>query len=188
MSQTPASETLAEELLLLAHDLRGKCRLSPAELECGVGGALLSELRLAGRLVTDGAVLVAAGDAPVGHPILDEVLAGVAASTRGRTPRDWVGALRGTGLPDRLLTRMAGRGQVEVHERRILGVFAQRRYPVRDIVGLWEAQRRVVAAVTSRSSPGAPSRSAPSSPRPAWAGRCSPRPATGGCCEPGCGA
>jgi hypothetical protein len=29
-------ETLAEELLLLAHDIRGRCRLDPVELACGV--------------------------------------------------------------------------------------------------------------------------------------------------------
>ncbi|WP_460351633.1 hypothetical protein [Actinoallomurus acanthiterrae] len=41
-------ETMAEELLLLAYDLRGKCRIGPVELDCGVGGAMLSDLRLAG--------------------------------------------------------------------------------------------------------------------------------------------
>jgi hypothetical protein len=145
--------TLAEELLLLAHDIRGKCRLAPAELDSGVGGALLSELNLAGRLAVEGAVLVTAGDASAGNPILDGLLAEIAASPRGRTPQEWVTRLRASDLGERLLTRMAESGQVDVDRHRTLGVFAETRYPVRDIVGLWEAQQRVVAAVTTQSAP-----------------------------------
>jgi hypothetical protein len=48
---------------------------------------------------------------------------------------------------------MAERGQVDVDPRRTLGVFSETRYPVRDIVGLWEAQQRVVGAVTTWSGP-----------------------------------
>lgn len=146
-------ETLAEELVLLAHDIRGKCRIAPVELDCGVGGALLSELGLGGRLVVQDTVLVASGDAPTGHPILDGLLAEVAASPRSRTPQEWVTHLGTSDLRDRLLTRMAEHGQVDVDRRRTLGVFAETRFPVRDIVGLWEAQQRVVAAVTTQCAP-----------------------------------
>jgi hypothetical protein len=144
------AETLAEELLLLAYDIRGKCRLTPAELDCGVGGALLSDLRLAGRLTVVGDALAVAEDTPVGDPILDGVLADIRAEP-GTTPREWVDRLRGPRPGERLLARMAGRGQVEVDLHRTLGVFSETRYPVRDIVGLWEAQHRVVGAVTTRS-------------------------------------
>lgn len=146
------AETLAEELLLLAHDIRGKCRIAPAELDCGVGGALLSELRLAGRVgLTDGAVTVTDG-APVGDPLLDELLAGLADASR--TPREWVAHLQRSGYGERLLARMAEQGRVDIDMHRTLGVFTETRYPVRDIVALWEAQQRVVAAVTEDGEPG----------------------------------
>jgi hypothetical protein len=138
-------ETLAEELLLLAHDIRGKCRIIPAALDCGVAGALLSELALRGRLTAEGPVAVTDAS-PVGDPVLDELLAELAASPR--TPRAWVSHLRGSGLTRRLLDRMAESGQVEVDHHRNYGLFTETWYPVRDIVALWEAHQRVVLAAT----------------------------------------
>ncbi|WP_433185189.1 GOLPH3/VPS74 family protein [Actinoallomurus sp. CA-150999] len=146
-------ETLAEELLLLAYDLRGKCRIGPVELDCGVGGAMLSDLRLAGRLRLNGAALAVADPEPVGDPVLDGLLTDIASSPRNRTPQEWVTRLRATDHQRRLLARLADRGQVEVDRHRTLGVFVETRYPVRDIVGLWEAQQRVVATVTTGAAP-----------------------------------
>jgi Golgi phosphoprotein 3 (GPP34) len=144
-------ETLAEELLLLAHDIRGKCRIAPAAMDHGVAGALLSELSLAGRVLLDGSVLVASGGPATGDPILEELLEKVAASPR--TPHAWVTDLRGTGLTERLLTRMVDAGQVEVDLHRSYGLFAETWYPVRDIVALWEAHQRVVVAATTPTGP-----------------------------------
>ncbi|WP_345431161.1 GOLPH3/VPS74 family protein [Actinoallomurus vinaceus] len=147
------AETLAEELLLLAYDLRGKCRMGPVELDCGVGGAMLSDLRLAGRLRLSGTALAVDDPEPVGDPVLDALLTDIAASPRSRTPQEWVTRLRATDHQQRLLARLADRGQVAVDRHRTLGVFVETRYPVRDIVGLWEAQQRVVAAVTTGAAP-----------------------------------
>jgi Golgi phosphoprotein 3 (GPP34) len=144
---------MAEELLLLAYDLRGKCRIGPVELDCGVGGAMLSDLRLAGRLRLNGTALAVADPEPVGDPVLDGLLSDIAASPRSRTPQEWVTRLRATDHQRRLLARLSDRGQVEVDRHRTLGVFVETRYPVRDIVGLWEAQQRVVAAVTTAAGP-----------------------------------
>jgi hypothetical protein len=144
-------ETLAVELLLLAHDIRGKCRIAPAAIDCGVAAALLSELRLAGRLTLDGSVLVATGGPAIDDPILDELLAEVAATSR--TPREWVTHLRDTGLTERLLAQMVKSGQVEVDHHRNYGLFAETWYPVGDIVALWEAHQRVVVAATTPAGP-----------------------------------
>lgn len=144
------SETLAEELLLLAHDIRGKCRVAPAAMDCGVAGALLSELDLAGHLKLDGPVLVSADGPPIGDPILDELLDEIAAARR--TPREWVTRLRWSGLTARLLTQLVERGQVEVDRHRNYGLFAEIWYPVRDIIALWEAHQKVVVAATTRAT------------------------------------
>jgi hypothetical protein len=145
------SETLAEELLLLAHDIRGKCRIVPAAMDRGVAGALLAELALSGHLAVEDSVLAATGGPLTGDPILDDLLDGVAASSH--TPREWVTRLGGSGLTERLLTRMVDSGQVEVDHHRNYGLFAETWYPVRDIVALWEAHQRVVAAATARPAP-----------------------------------
>jgi hypothetical protein len=160
-------ETLAEELLLLAHDIRGKCRIAPNAMDCGVVGGLLSELALTGRVTVDqadGSVLVPVGDArtggpgvvasgesPTGDAVLDELLDAIAATPR--TPLAWVTRLRGTGLTERLLTRMVDGGQVEIDQHRNYGLFPETWYPVRDIVSLWEAHQRVVDAATASLAP-----------------------------------
>jgi hypothetical protein len=145
------SETLAEELLLLAHDIRGKCRIVPTAMNCGVAGALLAELDLAGHVTVDDSVLRATGRPPTGNPILDELLAEIKATSR--TPQEWVTRLRGSDLTERLLTRMVDRSEVEIDHHRNYGLFAETWYPVRDIVALWEAHQRVVIAATTRVAP-----------------------------------
>jgi hypothetical protein len=142
-------ETLAAELLLLAYDIRGKCRIGPTAVGYGVVGALLSELALSGRLVVDGEVLVKTNlpDEPTGDPILDELLAEIAATPR--TPKEWVSRLGGSDLTERLLARMLERGQIEIDRHRNYGLFPETWYPVRDIVALWEAHQRVVVAATT---------------------------------------
>ena len=139
-------ETLVEELLLLAHDIRGKCRIAPTAMDYGVAGALLSELALTGHLTMDGSTLLAVDGPPVGDPILEELRSRIAVSSR--TPQEWVAHLSGAELTERLLTRMLERGQVEVDRHRSYGLFAETWYPVRDIVALWEAHQRVVDAAT----------------------------------------
>jgi Golgi phosphoprotein 3 (GPP34) len=156
------SETLAVELLLLAHDIRGKCRIAPTAIDCGVAGAMLSELDLAGRLKLDDQVLTttdglsadgsSTDGSSTGDPILDDLLAEIAASPR--TPREWVSHLRRSGLTQRLLDQMVERGQVEVDHHRNYGLFAETWYPVRDIVALWDAHQRVVDAATKPAVPG----------------------------------
>jgi golgi phosphoprotein 3 len=144
-------QTLAEELLLLAHDIRGKCRIAPAAMDCGVIGALLSELAMTGRVTLDEGVVVTTDAPPTGDAVLDEVLGEIAATRR--TPAEWVSHLRGARLTDRLLARMVDTGQVEVDHHRNYGLFAEDWYPVRDIVSLWEAHQRVVDAATANVTP-----------------------------------
>lgn len=144
--------TLAEDLLLLAHDIRGRCRITPTAMDGGVAGALLSELALRGRLAAEGPVVVpggtdGTGGAAYGDAILDELLAEIAATSR--TPSAWVSHLRRSGLTRRLLDRMAEGGKVEIEQHRNYGLFDETWYPVRDIVSLWEAHQRVVLAATN---------------------------------------
>jgi hypothetical protein len=105
-----------------------------------------------GRLTLENGVVTVADGTPHPDLVLDQVLADVNSST-GRGPREWVTRMRGPELGELLLTRMAERGQVDVGQYRTLGVFAETRYPVRDIVALWEAHQRVVDAVTTDPAP-----------------------------------
>jgi hypothetical protein len=129
--------TLAEDLLLLVlDDESGRPALDSSTLPIALGGAVLLELALAGRVDVerDAGMLkrervVVRDPAPLGDPVLDGALATVAA--RERSPKDLVGRL-GKGLRATLLHRLAERGVLRREKGRILGVIPHERWPAED--------------------------------------------------------
>ncbi len=140
--------TIAEDVLLLAYqEDTGKPLVSSTELDAALGGAILAELALAGRVdVADRRVAVL-DPRPVGHPELDSALARIAGERRARKPEWWVYRLRGGGLRDRLLTALAGYGILHEETVRILGLFPSRRYPERDPRAEWQTRTRIQAVL-----------------------------------------
>ena len=64
--------TLAEDLFLLAcEEATGRPRIPAAHLELGLGGALLLDLALRGRVALVDDHVVVADRTPVGAPLLD---------------------------------------------------------------------------------------------------------------------
>ncbi|WP_088976771.1 GOLPH3/VPS74 family protein [Micromonospora coxensis] len=145
-----AALTLADELVLLAHDDAGTNRLGRPHLDHGLAGAVLLELALAHRVeVVDGR-LVVVDPTPVGHPLLDDTLATLAADER-RKPGDWIGRLA-KGLPDRVLTGLVDAGVLRRESDRVLLVFPRTRYPSptgAEPAAETDARRRMVEAVSS---------------------------------------
>jgi len=70
---------IAEELLLVTHlDTKGKLYKSADELlDLTVGGGILAELFLAGRLRIQAGRLVVVDSSSAGDPLLDEALTGL---------------------------------------------------------------------------------------------------------------
>lgn len=81
----------AELLLTLLNEETGYFHQVPGwRLNCAVAGAALAELSLQARVDTDLSQILLLDDEPVGEPVLDFVLAQIAADTEERTAQYWV--------------------------------------------------------------------------------------------------
>ena len=129
---------LAEDLLLvLTDDETGRLRVTPAEADVALGGALLIELTLAGRvdLTREGETLrtgrlVVRDGSPVGDSLLDVALAIIAAH-RGKKP-DAVLKPLGKGLRSRLYGRLVERGVLRSEKVKLLGLVPTQTWPAVD--------------------------------------------------------
>jgi hypothetical protein len=147
--------SLPEELLLIAYnDTTGRQEGGSAELGCGLAGAVLVELAMASRVdIADGHVRVV--DArPTGDPVLDDVLARIAAEKKARKPDWWVGKLP-SGIQQRLLDRLVERGVLSRQRHKVLGLFPARRYPTLDAGQEVAARARLQSVVGHGTQPDA---------------------------------
>src|SRR5215207_3542313 len=146
------SVALAEELLLLAYDDEsGRATGSQIGLDLGMAAAVLVELALAGRVVyVDGTIMVRDAT-PTGKPILDELLARVAADTP-HTPASWVQRLR-HGLRERVLADLCARGVICDVDETTLGFIHLHRYPTVDPTVEAEVRARLSRALAGDELP-----------------------------------
>ncbi|WP_458097313.1 GOLPH3/VPS74 family protein [Roseomonas sp. WA12] len=128
---------MPEEILLLTlDDETGRPHGVPAAaVSLALAGAALMELALTGRLDSDPDHLFVTDGSPSGDPLLDPVLARVAAGPAGRDSRWWMGELARdtTALRRALLDRLVGRGLLRVAERRRFLLLRDRHYPKADL-------------------------------------------------------
>ncbi|MFG1996989.1 GPP34 family phosphoprotein [Actinoplanes sp. NPDC048988] len=140
---------LAEEFLLLAYDDDGTPLTDGTHLDNGLGGALLLELALAGRVdVADKKVVVLDDDA-TGDTILDRALGRILAEDRNRRPGHWVTKFAKDTRPQ-VLDRLVADGVLTVEKDKVLWVFPRTRYPAAngvEPVAETEARQRMQAAV-----------------------------------------
>jgi Golgi phosphoprotein 3 (GPP34) len=139
--------TLAEELLLIAYnDETGKVGAGGPELDCGLAGALLLELALAGRIdVVDGKITVL-DPAAAGEVLTDTALARIIREGKARKPEWWVGKLRSKLRAD-VLARLTERGVLRLERHKVMGLFPVRRYPSVDPATENSARARLDMAV-----------------------------------------
>ncbi|MGC5018567.1 GOLPH3/VPS74 family protein [Micromonospora sp. DT47] len=143
---------LAEELLLLAYDDEtGKATMPRISLDLGMAAAVLVELALAGRIAYAEGNLAVTDPTPVGEPILDEVLARIAADTP-HTPSSWVQRLRHR-LRDRILGDLVARGVVRDVEETELDFIHVHRYPMADASVEEETRQRLAEALADGQLP-----------------------------------
>ncbi|WP_457206326.1 GOLPH3/VPS74 family protein [Nocardioides sp. P5_C9_2] len=126
---------IAEDLLLLLLDDERGTLAASDKVQPLLGGALLLELAIAGRVEVSErssrwstAKVVAVGT-PLGEPVLDAAMARVA--EKPRTAQDLVARL-GKGTKEVLLDRLAARGLVERRDGKVLGLFPHTTWPARD--------------------------------------------------------
>jgi Golgi phosphoprotein 3 len=128
--------TFAEELLLLLlDDTTGHLApISRASLTCGLAGAVLMDLECRGRVRIEAARLSVTDPTPTGEPMLDPVLAQLAADTVSHDARYWIRKLaeQGDALYDAALAHLIARGVLKEVCERFLWVLETRRYPIID--------------------------------------------------------
>jgi hypothetical protein len=114
--------TLAEDLYLLACDeATGRARISTAYLDLGLGGALLLDLVLRGRVGLVDEHVVVTDPTPVGDPLLDHALSAVAGDAKPREPEYWVRHLA-RGAHAAVQSRLVAAGVLAVEDHRVLGI------------------------------------------------------------------
>ncbi|WP_326826693.1 GOLPH3/VPS74 family protein [Streptosporangium sp. NBC_01756] len=125
--------TIAEEVLLLAYsEDEGRQLVGSSELDAALGGALLAELAVNGRIDLADKKVTVLDPTPLGDEELDATLARIAAESKERKPDWWVYKLHSAKLRKRLLTRLAEQGVLREEQRKILGIFPSTRYPESD--------------------------------------------------------
>ena len=136
--------SLAEEFTLLAYDDDGTPLTDSTRLNNGLGGALLLELALAGRVDVLDKKVVVLDPSPVGDPLLDDALGRIAAEEKTRRPGHWVSKFAKDTRP-RVLDKLVRDGVLTVEKDKVLWVFPRTKYPA---VG--GAQPAVEAAARDR--------------------------------------
>lgn len=149
--------TYAEEILLLALDDRtGAIKPLPEQaLRFALTGALLLQLAMTNRIDTDLNGLHVIDAAPTGDPLLDDALTRLSAGSPVRTTTEWLNTLAWE-IPDlqgQIVDRLVGKGVLRIEDRRILWVFATRRYPMLDDREVKEVSARLRELIDSEEIP-----------------------------------
>ncbi|MEU8239222.1 GPP34 family phosphoprotein [Actinoplanes missouriensis] len=119
---------LLDEFMLLAHDQLGRRIADTSRLDYALGGAILMELALAGRIdVADKKVVVIDRD-PLGDPIVDAALIRIGDDPKGRTAGHWVTGLS-KGVQRQVLDRLVTDEILRVERSKVMVVFPRVRYP-----------------------------------------------------------
>ena len=149
--------TFAEEILLLTlDDKKHDFRPMPREaVHTALAGALLMELALADRIDTDLNSLMVVNIEPTGDPLMDEILLRLQGDKTGHSAAYWLRevAWNTENLRERVLQGLVDKGVLKVEDRKILWVFARRRYPLIDDREVKEVRSRLRELISSRDIP-----------------------------------
>lgn len=124
---------LHEEIMLLAlHDAKGT--IASENYPYAIGGAIMAELLLSGRLRIDEEgkkkFIGLRSDRSLGNPIVDECLAKVVAAGRRATVQTWVSRFAQLrDLKHRVARGLCDRGILKADEGKVLLIFTRKIYP-----------------------------------------------------------
>lgn len=150
--------TLPQEILLLAlHDEKGTAAFG-SMYGLALGGALLAELMLAGRLdIADEGrhgLVTERNPKATGDPVLDDALKRIRTAKRRASPSTWVSRLGGRkDLQHGVARSLVQRGVLREAEGRVLLVFSRRTWPTLDPAPERELIERIRAAVIANAEP-----------------------------------
>jgi golgi phosphoprotein 3 len=139
--------TFAEEILLLAlDDQKGTIKPLPAQaMKFALAGALLMELALADRIDTDLRTLKVVDAKPTDDALLDEVLNLLQTAKTDQSTQHWLNELawQCQNMQEQVLQQLVDKGVLKIEDRKILWVFAMRRYPLMDDREVKEVRTRL---------------------------------------------
>jgi hypothetical protein len=128
-------QTLAEDFLLIAlDDEKGTVSLQgPNAMQYALGGALLMDLALLGRIDSIDKKIVVEDSSSTGDEVLDTSLESIRAASKPRDAKHWVKQLGGRkGLPELLARRLVARGILREQEHTFMWIFRDERFPTND--------------------------------------------------------
>jgi hypothetical protein len=119
---------LVEEFTLLAYDDDGTPLTDGTHLDHGLGGGLLLELALSGRVDVEDKRVVVLDPSPIGDPLVDAALARIAGEEKPRRPGHWVSKFAKETRPQ-VLARLVDAGILRTEKDKVLWVFPRTKYP-----------------------------------------------------------
>lgn len=148
---------LIEEFLLLTLEDDGGEFDSAPEIfvDCGIAGAALMDLALRNRIDSDLEAVWVTDATPTGDPILDGVLAHMAASPARLNARGWITRLshEAPAMRAAALNALCARGVLRQQDHQYLWVLKARRYPIVEGQERPEAKRRIMTLLFNDAIP-----------------------------------
>ncbi|MBN6042255.1 GPP34 family phosphoprotein [Amycolatopsis sp. 195334CR] len=147
---------IVEDLLLLMLDDKSGTPAGAGTLHYALGGAMLVELALRGRVEDDGSrglggpKVLATGDGPLGDPLLQDAYDKVA--EKPRSVQSLLMAIGG-GLYKPVIERLLERGFIRREQKRVLGLIPRTTLPVDDGEYETELRQRVRAVLEDGVDP-----------------------------------
>ncbi len=149
--ETKSELFLHEEIMLLALRDREGTVASGTHYQYAIGGAVLAELLLQGRINVEQkkkkTFARVVDSTPVGEPLIDDCLARIAGAKKPAQLQTWVSKFASVkNLKNRVASQLARRAILRTDEDKVLGIFTRKVYPEVDpgperqlIAGLHEA-------------------------------------------------
>ena len=143
--------SLPEEFLLIAYADDGTPLTDGTHLDNGLGGAVLLELALAGRVDIADKKVIALNGHPTGDPLVDDAADRIAGEPKPRKPGHWVSKFAKDTRP-LVLDKLVADGVLTMRTDKVLGLFPRKKFP--SAYGVeppaeTEARQRMWAAVAS---------------------------------------
>jgi golgi phosphoprotein 3 len=145
--------TLAEELLLIfIDDATGA--IAPIDaVQCGLAGAILSDLALRGKIYSEDKRMVVVDPTPTGDEILDGALEIMAAYKKTHKVKYWIGALGGRKLVRRIARQLVASNILRLEKKHYLWVVPYDCYPQQDASAKYWVKQHLRAVVLGGEKP-----------------------------------
>lgn len=147
--------TIPEEILLLSIDESGGISPETKTLDVVIAAAILMDLAIRKKIDTDLHYLIHVDGTPTGDAILDDALTFLFEKKESKSPAYWLTqlGLRADAYKEDLLASLTLKRVLKVDNKRILWMFASRKYPVIGNQELKDVKSRISELIFSKELP-----------------------------------